>query len=259
MNTVLMSALLLALTALFNLAEMALVAARASALHGAENGKAAGNVLHLKKRPGLFLAAIRAGDLITDLLTGAFIVSWIEALIRTGLGALPVIGGYASAVAGLGAFAIVSYLILVFADLAPKSIALSAPERSAMLISSPLRLLIVVARPFLAVLEGSNGRPDRTGQGRRAGGDCALRLHLGGGTCPADVLSAHLGIGEELNRSLGTPVVETAAGGSGDGGAVLTRAGKAVIERYRAIEVDTASSRESICRRFIVPVARSDA
>jgi molybdate transport system regulatory protein len=45
---------------------------------------------------------------------------------------------------------------------------------------------------------------------------------------------------EELNCSLGTPVVETAAGGSGGGGAVLTRAGKAVIERYRAIEVDTA-------------------
>jgi len=45
---------------------------------------------------------------------------------------------------------------------------------------------------------------------------------------------------EELNRSLGTPVVETAAGGSGGGGAVLTRAGKAVIERYRAIEIDTA-------------------
>ena len=45
---------------------------------------------------------------------------------------------------------------------------------------------------------------------------------------------------EDLNSSLGTPVVETAAGGSGGGGAVLTRAGKAVVERYRAIEMDTA-------------------
>jgi molybdate transport system regulatory protein len=45
---------------------------------------------------------------------------------------------------------------------------------------------------------------------------------------------------EELNRSFGSPVVETAAGGSGGGGAVLTRAGKVLIERYRAIEVDTA-------------------
>src|ERR1700678_3159928 len=45
---------------------------------------------------------------------------------------------------------------------------------------------------------------------------------------------------EDLNTGLGTPVVETAAGGSGGGGAILTHAGKAVIERYRAIEMDTA-------------------
>src|SRR3978361_61637 len=44
---------------------------------------------------------------------------------------------------------------------------------------------------------------------------------------------------EDLNRSLGTPVVETAAGGSGGGGAVLTTAGMAIITRYRAIELDT--------------------
>jgi molybdate transport system regulatory protein len=45
---------------------------------------------------------------------------------------------------------------------------------------------------------------------------------------------------EDLNRSLGTPVVETAAGGSGGGGATLTHAGKTIVERYRAIEMDTA-------------------
>lgn len=45
---------------------------------------------------------------------------------------------------------------------------------------------------------------------------------------------------EDLNRTLGKPVVETAAGGSGGGGAVLTPTGKAIVERYRAIEMDTA-------------------
>lgn len=45
---------------------------------------------------------------------------------------------------------------------------------------------------------------------------------------------------EDLNRSIGTPVVETAAGGSGGGGAVLTRVGRTIVERYRAIEMDTA-------------------
>ena len=45
---------------------------------------------------------------------------------------------------------------------------------------------------------------------------------------------------EDLNNGLGTPVVETAAGGSHGGGTVLTAAGRAIIERYRAIELDTA-------------------
>jgi molybdate transport system regulatory protein len=47
---------------------------------------------------------------------------------------------------------------------------------------------------------------------------------------------------EDMNRSFGTPIVETAAGGSGGGGAMLTRAGKTIVERYRAIEMDTASA-----------------
>ena len=57
---------------------------------------------------------------------------------------------------------------------------------------------------------------------------------------------------EDLNCSLGTPVVETAAGGAG-GGAVLTRAGKTVIERYRAIEMDTALA----ARRHLLALHRA--
>ena len=41
---------------------------------------------------------------------------------------------------------------------------------------------------------------------------------------------------EDLNLGLGTPVVETATGGSGGGGARLTPAGEAVIRNYRRIE-----------------------
>lgn len=58
---------------------------------------------------------------------------------------------------------------------------------------------------------------------------------------------------EDLNSSLGAPVVETAAGGSGGGGAVLTAAGKAVIERYRAIELDTALA----ARKHLLALNRS--
>lgn len=45
---------------------------------------------------------------------------------------------------------------------------------------------------------------------------------------------------EELNATLGAPVVTTTAGGSGGGGATLTDVGQAVVSRYRAIETDCA-------------------
>ncbi len=58
---------------------------------------------------------------------------------------------------------------------------------------------------------------------------------------------------EDLNCNLGTPVVETAAGGSGGGGAVLTRAGKAIVERYRAIEMDTSRA----ARKHLLALSRA--
>jgi molybdate transport system regulatory protein len=41
---------------------------------------------------------------------------------------------------------------------------------------------------------------------------------------------------EDLNRATGTPVVATAAGGPGGGGARLTPAGEEVIACYRTLE-----------------------
>ncbi len=41
---------------------------------------------------------------------------------------------------------------------------------------------------------------------------------------------------EDLNRHLGTPVLATAAGGAGGGGAQLTEAGATLIAEYRALE-----------------------
>lgn len=147
--------LLLAVTAFFNLAEMALVAVRGSSLAAAADPRA-DRALRLKQRPGLFLAAIRAGDLLTDLLTGAFVVTALEQVLGRMTEQLPVATGAAHAIATVAAFALISFLVLVFGDLAPKSIALAAPERSAMAVATPLRLFIVVARPFFVALEWSN-------------------------------------------------------------------------------------------------------
>jgi molybdate transport system regulatory protein len=47
---------------------------------------------------------------------------------------------------------------------------------------------------------------------------------------------------EDLNATLGAPVVQTAAGGSGGGGASLTVLGQAVVVRYRAIEEECGAA-----------------
>jgi molybdate transport system regulatory protein len=47
---------------------------------------------------------------------------------------------------------------------------------------------------------------------------------------------------EDLNRNLGAPVVETAAGGAGGGGARLTAAGTMLVQQYRAMEQATATT-----------------
>jgi molybdate transport system regulatory protein len=50
---------------------------------------------------------------------------------------------------------------------------------------------------------------------------------------------------EDLNRSLGNPVVETAAGGAGGGGARLTEAGRTLIKRYRAVEAAASTNAQT--------------
>ncbi|WP_284945625.1 winged helix-turn-helix domain-containing protein [Acidisoma cladoniae] len=53
---------------------------------------------------------------------------------------------------------------------------------------------------------------------------------------------------EDLNRRLGSPVVETSAGGANGGGARLTTAGAALVEQYRAMEAAAAASAEDYLR-----------
>jgi molybdate transport system regulatory protein len=57
---------------------------------------------------------------------------------------------------------------------------------------------------------------------------------------------------EELNRTLGRPVVVAASGGPGGGGASLTVAGETVVQEYRAMEANA----EAASRRHIAALAR---
>ena len=56
---------------------------------------------------------------------------------------------------------------------------------------------------------------------------------------------------DELNRALRQPAVETAAGGSGGGGAVLTPMGQKVLGLYRGIEAKAREACRDDIRRLL--------
>src|SRR5690606_39896942 len=66
--------------------------------------------------------------------------------------ALPISEGAAHAAAFVIALAVVTFLHMVVGEMAPKSWAITDPERSATLLGLPFRAFTTVARPVLAVL-----------------------------------------------------------------------------------------------------------
>ena len=67
---------------------------------------------------------------------------------------------------------------------------------------------------------------------------------------------------EELNRNIGNPVVETAAGGAGGGGARLTEAGRTLVAQYRAVEKashDTARDHLAVLDKVVAPKPTDEA
>lgn len=150
--------LLVATTAFFNLAEMALVVARPERLQAQNTASAEtiGLVLQIKEEPGAFLSATQSGNTITSILAGTFCVTAFADTLALGLGSLPWLHGYAHAASVLFSIAAASYLTLVFGELLPKRVALAAPERCAILAARPMNWTMTVFRPFISLLLGSN-------------------------------------------------------------------------------------------------------
>ncbi|MDR8394748.1 MAG: hemolysin family protein [Paraburkholderia sp.] len=147
-----------ALTAFFNIAEMALVASRKPKLDALVTRPSASAALaiRLKEDPGTFLSAIQAGITVTSILAGTFCVTAFAVAAESLLERLTVPVTYARPLGSAASILIAAYLTLVFGELAPKRLALSSPEYSAALIARPLDWTIRVARPFVLLLRWSN-------------------------------------------------------------------------------------------------------
>ena len=150
------SALLLVGNGFFVAAEFALVASKRHRLEqaAAGGGRAAGAALAGSRQLSLMLAGAQLGITLCSLGLGALAEPAIAHLIDPWLHAagLPERASYA--IAFVIALAIVVFLHMVVGEMAPKSWAISDPERSALLLALPFRGFTGLVRPLLAVLNG---------------------------------------------------------------------------------------------------------
>lgn len=155
---ILLFAFFVGLTAFFNLAEMALVAARPTKLDAMSSKRRtnARLAIELREDPGSFLSAVQCGITATSILAGTYCVNGFIASVTSILQSMPFVAPYASGVGAVIAIVLATYLTLVFGELAPKRIALSAPETWASLIATPLRWTMNLVRPFILLLGLSN-------------------------------------------------------------------------------------------------------
>jgi putative hemolysin len=154
---------------LFSGAEIAVVALRKSRLAQLVEGGsgAARAVERLRAEPERFLATVQIGITIVGASAAAFGGATLAADLAALLAPLPLVGPYAGQLA-LGAVVVaISALSIVLGELVPKSLALRAAERYALLASRPLLALSSAARPVVWLLTSASNlvlRPfgDRT-------------------------------------------------------------------------------------------------
>ncbi|TDB90536.1 HlyC/CorC family transporter [Actinomadura sp. KC216] len=137
--------------------EFALVAARRPRLEraAARGGRAAAAAIAGIDELSLTLAGAQLGITMCSLGLGLVSEPVFAATLTPPIHAAGLPDGAAHAVAFVLALAIVTFLHMVVGEMAPKSWAITAPERSATLLGLPFRAFATVVRPLLAALNGT--------------------------------------------------------------------------------------------------------
>jgi len=145
---------LVVLNGVFAGAEIAIISVRATRLAQlVDEGRASARAMkRLRDEPERFLATVQVGITVVGATAAAFGGAALARRLAPYLARLPLVGPYADPIALAIVVAIVSFLTVVLGELVPKSLALRASERYALLMARPLLALSHAARPIVWIL-----------------------------------------------------------------------------------------------------------
>ncbi len=152
-----LGALLILGTAVFVVAEFSLVALdRTTVERALHDGDAkAAPVLASLRRLSTVLSAAQVGITLTTLLLGYLATPSVGALLQGPLRALGVPDSGMEAVSSTVALVIATGFSMVFGELVPQFLGISAPLRMAKLVATPVRWFSVLMKPLILSLNGS--------------------------------------------------------------------------------------------------------
>lgn len=150
-------AILLLANGIFAMSELAIVSSRRARLQRiAEGGNAkARAALELANAPDRFLSTIQIGITLIGILAGAFGGATIAEQLGVWISQVPVLAPYGEAIGLMIVVLTITYFSLILGELVPKRLALSYPERIAMLVAGPMRKLSRAAAPLVSILSVS--------------------------------------------------------------------------------------------------------
>ncbi|MBI9043813.1 MAG: HlyC/CorC family transporter [Anaerolineaceae bacterium] len=149
---------LLILNGLFAMSEIAVISSREARIESMRQAgdKRAAVVMALKKDPNRFLSTVQIGITLIGILAGAFGGATLADELARILGFLnlshSLIETLSVAIVVMG----ITYFSLVIGELAPKRLALTNPERLALIVARPMRLLSRITSPLVVILSASS-------------------------------------------------------------------------------------------------------
>jgi CBS domain containing-hemolysin-like protein len=153
--------LLLLANGFFVAAEFAYITARRNVLEQSPT-RSSQVAVGLNRNLSLSLAAAQLGITMASLLLGAVAEPAVASILERLLGFVPISENAIHAISLIIALLIVVFLHMVVGEMAPKNIAISSPERSAIVLALPFRGFILAFRPLgdLDASEVMVPRPD---------------------------------------------------------------------------------------------------
>ena len=144
-------------TALFVTAEFSLVALDRPTVQRAinEGDERASSVLRSLKQLSTQLSAAQVGITLTTLIVGYLAEPSIGSLLLGPLTSAGLSEGLAASVSTALALILVTLFSMIFGELLPQFLGISAPLAAAKVVAGPVRAFATVVRPLIAVLNGS--------------------------------------------------------------------------------------------------------